>query len=113
MENSPKKFFRLVPHREVRLQYAYYITCHGVKKDAKGKITELRFTCDPSTKDGDSPDGRKVKATLHWVSANHTVKAEDRLFNRLFLSKNPDEAKERGDDWKLCLNPESIEILIC
>ena len=89
MEDPPKKFFRLAPGREVRLRYAYFITCTGVVKDAAGNVTELRCTYDPATRGGDSPDGRKVKGTIHWVSAEHAVDAEVRLYDRLFTVENP------------------------
>ena len=89
MENPPKKFFRLAPGREVRLRCAYFITCNEVVKDAAGEIVELRCTYDPATRGGDAPDGRKVKATLHWVSAAHAVDAEVRLYDRLFKSETP------------------------
>jgi len=89
-EDPPKKFFRLAPGREVRLRCAYFITCTGVVKDpATGEVTELRCTYDPATRGGDAPDGRKVKATLHWVSAAHAVDAEVRLYDRLFKSEEP------------------------
>jgi glutaminyl-tRNA synthetase len=94
MQEPPKKFFRLAPGREVRLRYAYFITCNEVIKDAKGNITELRCTYDPTTRGGDAPDGRKVKATLHWVSAEHAVDAEVRLYEQLFTKENPDETEE-------------------
>ncbi len=108
MENPPKKFFRLAPGREVRLRYAYFITCTDVIKDENGEATELRCTYDPETKGGDAPDGRKVKATLHWVSAPHALEAEVRLFNHLFLTENPSAAKGEFTDH---LNPDSLEIL--
>jgi len=110
MEEPPKKFFRLAPGREVRLRYAYYVTCTDVVKDANGEVVELRCTYDPATRGGDSPDGRKVKATLHWVSANDALDAEVRLYDHLFTKPNPDEADE-GEDFKSNLNPESVEIL--
>ena len=88
-EDPPKKFFRLAPGREVRLRYAYFITCTSVVKDATGEVVELRCTYDPATRGGDAPDGRKVKATLHWVSAAHAVDAEVRLYDRLFNSEKP------------------------
>ena len=108
MEEPPKKFFRLAPGREVRLRYAYFITCTDVIKNASGNITELHCTYDPTTKGGDSPDGRKVKATLHWLSAPHCLKAEFRLYDHLFTKKNPEEATE---DFKSNLNPDSAKIL--
>jgi glutaminyl-tRNA synthetase len=111
-EAPPKKFFRLAPKREVRLRYAYYITCKDVIKDPKtGQITELRCIYDPATKGGDSPDGRKVKATLHWVSAQHAIDATVRLYDRLFLKSNPDE-NTNGKDFRANLNPNSLEVLV-
>ena len=89
MENPPKKFYRLAPGREVRLRYAYFITCTDFVKDADGEITELRCTYDPSTRGGDAPDGRKVKSTLHWVSAAHSLPAEVRLYDHLFIINLP------------------------
>ncbi len=110
-ENPPHKFFRLTPGREVRLRYAYFITCVGAVKDEKtGEITEVHCTYDPQTKGGDSPDGRKVKSTLHWVSAEHSVNAEVRLYDHLFTRENPANSKE-GHDFKSFLNPNSLEIL--
>jgi glutaminyl-tRNA synthetase len=110
-EDPPKKYFRLAPGREVRLRYAYFITCTRVIKDEKtGKIVELNCTYDPATKGGDAPDGRKVKATLHWVSAAHALNAEMRLYDRLFLNENPGDKKERPD-FKASLNPNSLEVL--
>ena len=111
MEDPPKKFFRLAPGREVRLRYAYFITCVDVVKDsASGEITELRCTYDPETRGGDAPDGRKVKGTLHWVSAKHAVTAEVRLYNHLFSKENPN-AVEEGKEFSDYLNPESLEVL--
>jgi glutaminyl-tRNA synthetase len=108
-EEPPKKFYRLAPGREVRLRYAYFIKCVKVVKDRNtGKVTELHCTYDPKTRGGDSPDGRKVKATLHWVSAAHAVNAEVRLYDRLFTVENPLSKK---DDFKNYLNPKSLEIL--
>jgi glutaminyl-tRNA synthetase len=107
-EDPPKKFFRLAPGREVRLRCAYFITCTGVVKDpATGEVTELRCSYDPATRGGDAPDGRKVKATLHWVSAAHAVTAEVRLYDRLFKSEEPDKAGDYHDD----LNPASLEVV--
>jgi glutaminyl-tRNA synthetase len=106
MEDPPKKFFRLSPGKEVRLRYAYFITCREVVKDAAGDIVELRCTYDPATKGGNAPDGRKVKATIHWVSAQDAVPAEIRLYNPLFTKPAPDVANFAGE-----LNPESLEIL--
>ncbi len=111
MENPPKKFFRLGPGREVRLRYAYFITCKEVIRDpATGEITELRCTYDPATRGGNAPDGRKVKATLHWVSARHAVDAQVRLYDRLFTKENPDE-KVDGKSFKDFINPDSLEVL--
>ncbi len=110
MEEPPKKFFRLAPGREVRLRYAFYITCTDVVKDENGEIIELHCTYDPATRGGDSPDGRKVKATLHWVSAEHAVEAEVRIYDHLFTKENPDEAEE-NKDFTANLNPDSLEIL--
>lgn len=111
MEDPPKKFYRLSPGREVRLRSAYFITCTEVVKDAAGRVVELRCTYDPSTRGGAAPDGRKVKATLHWVSAAHAVEAEVRLYDRLFTVEDPDaEAAKGGADLARWLNPFSLEI---
>jgi glutaminyl-tRNA synthetase len=111
MENPPKKFFRLGPGREVRLRYAFFVTCTEVIKDENsGEVIELRCTYDPATRGGDAPDGRKVKATLHWVSAAHAVDAEVRLYDRLFNKANPDE-KEDGKTYKDFINPDALEVL--
>jgi len=108
-EDPPKQFFRLAPGREVRLRYAYFIKCVGVVKDERsGEVLELRCTYDPATRGGDAPDGRKVKATLHWVSAEHALKAEVRLYDYLFSRATPGE--ENGD-FKADLNPRSLETL--
>lgn len=107
MEDPPKKFFRLGPGREVRLRYAYYITCNDVVKDENGEVVELRCSYDPETKGGDSPDGRKVKGTLHWVSAAKALNAEVRLYDRLFSKENPED----GDDFTSNLNPDSLQTL--
>lgn len=109
-EDAPRKFFRLAPGREVRLRYAYFITCTDVVKDANGEVVELHCTYDPATRGGDSPDGRKVKGTLHWVSAQHAINTEIRLYDRLFNAENPINAKD-GKDWKEHLNPDSLEII--
>jgi glutaminyl-tRNA synthetase len=106
MEIPPKKFFRLSPGREVRLRYAYFITCKEVVKDVAGNVVELRCTYDPATKGGNAPDGRKVKATIHWVSAKDSAPAEIRLYNTLFNKPEPDVANFAND-----LNPNSLEIL--
>ena len=111
LEDPPKKFYRLAPGREVRLRYAYFIRCVGVvKDDATGEVMEIRCTYDPETRGGDAPDGRKVKATLHWVSASHAVPAEVRLYGHLFSKENPADVKE-GEDFKASLNPRSLEVL--
>jgi glutaminyl-tRNA synthetase len=112
MEEPPKKFFRLAPGREVRLRNAYLITCTEAIKDKAGTIVELRCTYDPATRGGDAPDGRKVKATLHWVSAAHAVDAEVRLYDRLFSVEDPDAvAAKTGKDFTTLLNPASLEVL--
>lgn len=108
MENPPKKFFRLSPGVEVRLRYAYFLKCNEVVKDDKGEITELRCTYDPATKGGDAPDGRKVKATIHWVSAKHAITAEVRLYDRLFTEPEPGSD---GVDYKDYLNTDSLVVL--
>ncbi len=108
MEDPPKKFFRLSPGVEVRLRYAYFLKCESVVKDENGEITELLCTYDPATKGGDSPDGRKVKATIHWVSAPHAEKAEVRLYDRLFTVPEPGAD---GSDYKEHLNPDSLTVL--
>jgi glutaminyl-tRNA synthetase len=109
-ETPPPKYYRLAPGREVRLRYAYFIKCVEAVKDARGTVVELRCTYDPATRGGDAPDGRKVKATIHWVSAAHAVPAEVRLYDRLFLNEDPDEAEE-GQDFLANLNPNSLEVL--
>jgi glutaminyl-tRNA synthetase len=109
-EDPPKKFFRLAPGREVRLRYAYLVTCTSVIKDAKGEIVELRCTYDPATRGGSPPDGRRVKATLHWVSAAHALDAEVRLYDRLFVKEDPDDAEE-GKDFLSNLNPDSLRVV--
>jgi len=106
MENPPKKFFRLSPGVEVRLRYAYFIRCREVVKDAEGQVIELRCSYDPLTKGGNAPDGRKVKATMHWLPAQHSLPAEIRIYNQLFARPNPDAANFAAD-----LNPQSLEIL--
>jgi glutaminyl-tRNA synthetase len=111
MEDPPKKFFRLAPGREVRLRNAYLITCVNAVKDASGEITELHCTYDPATRGGDAPDGRKVKATLHWVSAAHAIDAEVRLYDRLFTVEDPDgAAAKQGGDFTAFLNPGSLDV---
>jgi len=111
MEEPPKKFYRLAPGREVRLRYAYFIRCTDVVKDATGEVVELHCSYDPATRGGDAPDGRKVKATLHWVSAAHSLEAEVRLYDHLFTKGNPDDV-ENGVDFKSNVNPNSLETLL-
>jgi glutaminyl-tRNA synthetase len=106
-ENPPPKYFRLAPGREVRLRYAYFIKCVDVVKDADGQVVELRCTCDPATRGGDAPDGRKVKATLHWVAVATAVEAEVRLYDRLFQNQDP----EASGDFLSNLNPDSLKVL--
>ncbi len=110
MEDPPKKFFRLAPGREVRLRYAYFLTCERAIKDEDGNVVELRCTYDPASRGGNSPDGRKVKATLHWVSAEHALNAEVRLYDYLFAKADPADVEE-GQDWHANLNPDSLETL--
>jgi glutaminyl-tRNA synthetase len=110
MEDAPKKFFRLAPGREVRLRFAYYVTCTGFDKDADGNITEIRATYDPETRGGWSKDGRKVKGTLHWVSAAHAVQAEVRNYGNLFTCANPN-AVEEGKSFTDYVDPSSLEVL--
>ena len=110
MEDPPKKFYRLAPGREVRLRYAYFITCTDVIKDDNGQIVELRCSYDPATRGGNSPDGRKVKSTIHWVSATHALRAEVRLYDHLFAKERPEDTAD-GEDFKSNLNPESLTTL--
>jgi glutaminyl-tRNA synthetase len=109
MEEPPKKFYRLSPGTEVRLRYAYFITCTGVVKDANGEITEIHCTYDPASRGGNSPDGRKVKSTIHWVSATENVEAEVRLYDRLFTDEEPDGHKDI--DFKEFMNHDSLQVL--
>ena len=109
-EVPPKQYFRLSPGREVRLRYGYFVTCTGVVKDEKGEVVEVHCTYDPATRGGDSPDGRKVKSTIHWVSAAHAIDAEARLYDNLFTNENPDQAPE-GQDFTANLNPHSLEVV--
>jgi glutaminyl-tRNA synthetase len=104
MEDPPKKFFRLGPGREVRLRYAYFITCNNVIKDEQGNIVELHCTYDPETKGGNAPDGRKVRGTIHWVSANESIDADIRLYDRLFTISDPSSF----DNFEDVLNPDSL-----
>jgi glutaminyl-tRNA synthetase len=106
-EDPPKKFFRLAPGREVRLRCAYFITCVDVVKNDQGEIVELKCTYDPATRGGSAPDGRKVKATLHWVSASHALVARVRLYDRLFLDEHPGERRDSLE----ALNPDSLEVI--
>jgi glutaminyl-tRNA synthetase len=110
-EDPPKQYFRLSPGREVRLRYGYFITCTGVVKDSSGQVTELRCTYDPATRGGNAPpDGRKVKSTIHWVSAPHAINAEARLYETLFTKENPNDLAE-GQEFTDLLNPNSLEIV--
>jgi glutaminyl-tRNA synthetase len=110
MEEPPKKFFRLAPGTEVRMRYGFFICCTDVIKDAEGNILELHCTYDPATRGGNSPDGRKVKGTIHWASVSHSIEAEVRLFDRLFLNENPDDVEE-GESFIDNLNPQSLTVL--
>ena len=109
-EDPPKQYFRLAPGREVRLRYGYFITCKDVVKDAAGTVVELHCTYDPATRGGNAPDGRKVKSTIHWVSAAHAVNSEVRLYDNLFTKENPNDVEE-GQDFTSNLNPDSLEVL--
>lgn len=110
MEDAPKKFFRLTLGKEVRLRYAYFVTCTNVVKDPDGNVVELHCTYDPATRGGDSPDGRKVKGTLHWVSAEKSIPAEVRLYEHLFTKENPENVAE-GEDFTVSLNPDSLKVI--
>ncbi len=109
-EDPPKQYFRLAPGREVRLRYGYLVTCTSVVKDAAGQVTEIHCTYDPATRGGNTPDGRKVKSTIHWVSAEHALDAEIRLYDTLFTKEDPNQADE-GQDFTANLNPNSLEVL--
>jgi glutaminyl-tRNA synthetase len=109
-EVPPPKYFRLTPGREVRLRYGYLVTCTGVVKNDKGEVVEVHCTYDPATRGGNTPDGRKVKATIHWVSAAHAVDAEVRIYENLFLKEDPSDVEE-GKDVLDNLNPNSLEII--
>jgi glutaminyl-tRNA synthetase len=109
-EDPPKQYFRLSPGREVRLRYGYLVTCTSVVKDASGQVTEVHCSYDPATRGGNTPDGRKVKGTIHWVSAEHTIDAEVRLYDNLFTKENPSEVAE-GQDFTANLNPNSLEVV--
>ena len=108
-EDPPKQYFRLAPGREVRLRYGYFITCTSVVKDVSGKVVELHCTYDPATAGGNAPDGRKVKSTIHWLSAEHALDAEVRIYETLFTRENPDDVEE-GKDFTANLNPNSLEV---
>jgi len=110
-EEAPPKFFRLAPGKEVRFKFAYYLTCTGVVKDDRGEIAEVRCTYDPATRGGWSQDGRKVKGTIHWLSAEQAIPAEVRLYEHLFTDPNPDKPEEEGADYKSLLNPNSLKVL--
>jgi glutaminyl-tRNA synthetase len=110
MEDPPKRFFRLAPGREVRLRYGYLVTCTNVIKDAEGSVVELHCTYDPATRGGDTPDGRKVQGTIHWVSARHAIDCEVRLYDRLFTVPDPDAVEERKDFLSV-INPESLVVV--
>jgi glutaminyl-tRNA synthetase len=111
MENPPSKFFRLAPGNEVRLRYAYVIKCNKVSKNTEGEITEILCTYDPDTKSGSGiPLTRKVKGTIHWLSASQAIPAEIRLYDRLFINENPDDVEE-DKDFKSNLNPDSLQII--
>jgi glutaminyl-tRNA synthetase len=109
-EDPPKQFYRLSPGREVRLRYAFFITCVNVVKDSSGRITQIHCTYDQQTRGGDAPDGRKVKATIHWVSAKHAFEAEVRLYDNLFTLRDPAGVPE-GQEFTANLNPKSLEVL--
>ena len=109
-EDPPKQYFRLAPGREVRLRYGYFITCQSVVKDANGLVTEIHCTYDPATRGGNAPDGRKVKSTIHWVSAEHAIDAEVRLYDTLFTREDPNQVEE-GQEFTANLNPQSLEVV--
>jgi glutaminyl-tRNA synthetase len=110
MENPSKKYFRLAPGQEVRLRYAYFIKCTSVEKDNNGEIKVIHCTYDPASRGGNSPDGRKVKGTIHWVSAQHAIETEVRLYDRLFKNENPEDVPD-GEDYKINLNPDSLKVV--
>ena len=111
MEEPPRKFFRLAPGREVRLRYAYFVTCTDVVKNDAGEVVELHCTYDPETRGGNAPDGRKVKGTIHWVSAEHAVETEVRLYDHLFCKEDPSKVEDEGQDYLANLNPRSLEVI--
>jgi glutaminyl-tRNA synthetase len=110
-EEPPPKYFRLSPGREIRLRYAYFVTCVDFIKDSGGNVTEVLCTYDPATRGGDAPDGRKVKSTIHWVSAANAVSAEVRLYDRLFSRPDPEASSEDDGGFFACLNPDSLQVL--
>jgi glutaminyl-tRNA synthetase len=110
METPSKKYFRLAPGQEVRLRYAYFVKCTQIEKDKNREITAIHCTYDPASHGGNSPDGRKVKGTIHWVSAKHAIQAEVRLYDRLFKTENPEDVGE-GIDYKINLNPGSLKTI--
>jgi glutaminyl-tRNA synthetase len=109
-EDPPKQYFRLAPGREVRLRYGYFVTCTSMVKDANGQVTEIHCTYDPATRGGNAPDGRKVKSTIHWVSAEHAIDAEVRLYDTLFTREDPNQVDE-GQEFTANLNPQSLEVV--
>src|SRR5213078_2324990 len=109
-EDPPKQYYRLSPGREVRLRYGYFVTCTGVVKSDQGEVVEIHCMYDPASRGGNSPDGRKVKSTIHWVSAAHAVNAEIRIYDNLFTKENPDDVPE-GQDFTANLNPNSLEVI--
>jgi glutaminyl-tRNA synthetase len=111
-EDPPKQYFRLSPGREVRLRYAYFVTCTHAVKNERGEVVEIHCTYDPASKGGNSPDGRKVKSTIHWVSAQHAVDGEARVYETLFAKADPGKVEE-GQDFLANLNPNSLEVAAC
>jgi len=109
-EDPPKQYYRLSPGREVRLRYGYFITARSVVKNNSGEVVEVHCTYDPATRGGNAPDGRKVKSTIHWVSAAHASDAEVRVYDRMFTKENPDEVEE-GQEFTANLNPQSLEVI--
>jgi glutaminyl-tRNA synthetase len=109
-EEAPKKYFRLKPGQEVRLRYGYLVTCTGCVKDASGKVIEVHCTYDPATRGGNTPDGRKVKGTIHWVSAAKALEAEVRVYDNLFTKPDPGDVPD-GQDYRANLNPNSLEVI--
>jgi glutaminyl-tRNA synthetase len=109
-ENPPKQYYRLSPGREVRLRYGYFITCQSVAKNENGEVVEVHCTYDPATRGGNAPDGRKVKSTIHWVSAANAIDAEVRIYENLFSKENPSEVED-GQDFAVNLNPQSLEVI--